>query len=76
MPEQYPEPILHETFAALNFSTEFLAATRSLHYYRPADLLQVPVDIMEKLSGFSQTLLFEFVRFLEAHRLADYLIED
>jgi hypothetical protein len=76
MSEKYPEPILHQTFASLNFSQEFLAAARSLHYYRPVDLLQVPVDIMEKFEGFTQTLLFEFVRFLEAHRLADYLIED
>jgi len=70
---RFVEPLLNQPITELDFSQEFKGVTELLGFFTLADLLEHHTAHLEKMPGFSQHLIYEFVDFLESRRMGHYI---
>lgn len=62
---------LHIPIQSLDFSTDFKEMTRVNHFRTLSQMVELPVEVLQKLPLFNHRMLAEYISYLTKHGLDD-----
>lgn len=66
---------LHIPIQSLDLSTEFKEMARVNHFHTLSQMVELPIEVLQKLSLFNHRMLAEYISFLTRYEVDD-LVED